>query len=103
MSTATCFQSREVTGSCDVCDAAADLKHLPMRPLGIYCEKHCPVCSTPSLAALAAARDRNPRIYKPGRQRVTAPFHYPKSPLRPPISLFGPSQTPALPTLSISP
>jgi hypothetical protein len=28
--------------------------HLPARPRGIYCEKHCPVCSMLSIAALAA-------------------------------------------------
>ena len=40
-----CFQSREVTGACDVCKQPTPLMHLPMRPLGFYCEEHCPVCS----------------------------------------------------------
>jgi hypothetical protein len=54
MSHGKCFQSREVTGVCDVCDSPASLMHLPARPRGIYCEKHCPVCSMLSLTALAA-------------------------------------------------
>jgi hypothetical protein len=41
-----CFQSREVTGGCDVCKRPSTLMHLPLQPLGFYCEKHCPVCST---------------------------------------------------------
>jgi hypothetical protein len=46
MAKEACFQSSEVTGACDVCKQAAPSMHLPMRPLGFYCEKHCPVCST---------------------------------------------------------
>jgi hypothetical protein len=54
MSNHHCFQSTEITGACDVCDSPADLMHLPTRPRGIYCEKHCPVCSVLSIVALAA-------------------------------------------------
>jgi hypothetical protein len=52
-----CFQSREVTGVCDVCEAPADMMHLPTRPRGIYCEKHCPACSMSSIMALVAIHD----------------------------------------------
>jgi hypothetical protein len=60
MSNANCFQSREVTGVCDVCDSPADSMHLPSKPRGIYCEKHCPACSLPSMVALAAIH-RDPK------------------------------------------
>ena len=61
MSNHNCFQSRAVTGVCDVCDSPADLMHLPTRPRGIYCEKHCPACSALSIVALAAIHD-DPKI-----------------------------------------
>ena len=67
MSNENCFQSREVTGVCDVCEAPADMMHLPTRPRGIYCEKHCPACSFTSIMALVAIHD-DPRTvgYKKG-------------------------------------
>ena len=68
----SCYQSKDVTGACDACGAPADMMHLPARPFGIYCEKHCPICAMASLAALAA-------IHKADRQRPTAAFHSPKS------------------------
>jgi len=40
-----CFQSQEVKGCCDVCNKPATLMHLPKRPLGFYCDQHCPICS----------------------------------------------------------
>jgi hypothetical protein len=40
-----CFQSRDISGVCDVCGEPAGSMHLPTRPLGFYCELHCPVCS----------------------------------------------------------
>jgi hypothetical protein len=40
-----CFQSRQVTGKCDICDQSVELMHLPVRPLGFYCAEHCPVCA----------------------------------------------------------
>ena len=45
MSNDRCFQSRQVSGVCDVCGEPAKSIHLPTRPLGFYCEAHCPVCS----------------------------------------------------------
>ena len=45
MATEKCFQSRQVNGVCDVCQELASLMHLPTRPLGFYCERHCPVCA----------------------------------------------------------
>jgi len=48
MAKETCFQSRQVTGVCDVCKEPADPMHLPLWPLGFYCERHCPACSMPS-------------------------------------------------------
>src|SRR5262249_55244799 len=41
-----CLQSPELTAPCDVCKQPSTLMHLPVRSLGFYCEKHCPVCST---------------------------------------------------------
>jgi hypothetical protein len=43
-----CFQSRQVTGKCDICDQSAELMHLPVRPRGFYCARHCPVCASPA-------------------------------------------------------
>ena len=40
-----CFQSQDVNGVCDLCNEPAKSIHLPTRPLGFYCELHCPVCS----------------------------------------------------------
>jgi hypothetical protein len=45
MTNENCFQSRQVSGVCDVCQEPVSLMHLPKRPLGFYCEQHCPVCS----------------------------------------------------------
>jgi hypothetical protein len=65
MANENCFQSREVTGVCDVCEAPADMMHLPTRPRGIYCEKHCPTCSFTSIMALVAIHnDRSTVVYK---------------------------------------
>jgi hypothetical protein len=50
-----CIQSQEVTGTCDVCQGPVTLMHLPIRPLGFYCEKHCPVCSTRCHATIEVA------------------------------------------------
>jgi hypothetical protein len=50
-----CFQSREVTGACDVCKQPCTLMHLPLRPVGFFCEKHCPVCSTRCVSAIEVA------------------------------------------------
>jgi hypothetical protein len=44
MARSNCFQSRQVTGECDICKERAEIMHMPLRPLGFYCEKHCPVC-----------------------------------------------------------
>jgi hypothetical protein len=45
MSNENCFQSRQVSGVCDVCQEPTTSMHLPKRPLGFYCAKHCPVCA----------------------------------------------------------
>lgn len=53
-----CFQTQDVTGACDVCKQPTTLMHLPMRPLGFYCEKHCPVCSTLSETTIGIVASR---------------------------------------------
>jgi hypothetical protein len=45
MSSGRCFQSQQVSEVCDVCGESASSMHLPTRPLGFYCERHCPVCA----------------------------------------------------------
>ena len=40
-----CFQAPQLTVACDVCKQRSSLMHLPLRPIGFYCEKDCPVCS----------------------------------------------------------
>jgi hypothetical protein len=56
MAKEACFQSRQVKGVCDVCGEPADLMHLPLQPLGFYCERHCPACSTQSATELSIHR-----------------------------------------------
>ncbi len=55
-----CFQSRQVTGVCDICKEPAENMHMPLRPLGFYCEKHCPVCPCGSRVIIAPILQRRP-------------------------------------------
>jgi hypothetical protein len=45
MSLSDCIQSRHVTEPCDVCRKPTKVVHLPNRPMGFFCEDHCPVCA----------------------------------------------------------
>ena len=65
MSKGSCFQSRDVTGGCDVCKAPVTLMHLPVRPLGFFCEKHCPVCKMNAEAPVETAASRRSEARKP--------------------------------------
>jgi hypothetical protein len=60
-----CFQSKQVTGVCDLCKEPAELMYLPLRPLGFYCERHGPACSTQSARKLTIVK---------GRTEVTSPI-----------------------------
>ena len=45
MSQTNCIQSRHVSEPCDICRRPTKVVHLPNRPMGFYCEDHCPVCA----------------------------------------------------------
>ena len=45
MSQSNCVQSRHVTEPCDICRRPTTVVHLPNRPMGFFCEDHCPVCA----------------------------------------------------------
>jgi hypothetical protein len=58
MAKGSCFQSPQVTEVCDICREPAEVMHLPLRPLGLYCERHCPACCTPSATKRAILQRR---------------------------------------------
>ncbi len=43
----SCVQTRHVSAPCDVCGHRPEIIHLPIDPLGFFCERHCPVCRVP--------------------------------------------------------
>ena len=45
MSQNDCIQSRHVNEPCEVCRRSVKVVHLPNRPIGFFCEYHCPVCA----------------------------------------------------------
>ena len=75
MSRDNCFQSRQVTGGVRRLQhkEPAEMMHMPLRPLGFFCEKHCSRLPLPGTrVVIAPILQRHDMAIEPRRSSTPA-------------------------------